>query len=211
MSISLHTAIDHLIITAPSLEAGVQYVQQQLNVTPVTGGEHTRMGTHNCLLNLGDEIYLEVIAINPAAATPGRPRWFELDNVSPADKPTLATWVTRTTDIYEAVKQSPVPLGKIETMSRGDLSWLITIPEDGVMPMNGMMPVLIQWLGEVRPTKRLKDDSCSLIQLEIFHPDAEAIKKHLQQIHFSGNVLIQQSTEKNITAVIKSPKGICKL
>ena len=37
------------------------------------------MGTHNRLLGLGTNVYLEVIAIDTEAAPPARPRWFSLD------------------------------------------------------------------------------------------------------------------------------------
>ena len=32
------------------------------------------MGTHNLLMRIGDQVYLELIAIDPEAPTPGRPR-----------------------------------------------------------------------------------------------------------------------------------------
>ena len=45
--------IDHLVITAFSLQEGVDYVHQKLVVTMQQGGEHTAMGTHNNILKLG--------------------------------------------------------------------------------------------------------------------------------------------------------------
>jgi hypothetical protein len=39
------------------------------------------MGTHNRLLKLGEGFYLELIAIDPQAPPPGRPRWFGLDRL----------------------------------------------------------------------------------------------------------------------------------
>lgn len=49
------------------------------------------MGTHNLMLRLGDSSYLEIIAINPAAPAPGRPRWFALDRLAGDGSPRLAT------------------------------------------------------------------------------------------------------------------------
>ena len=37
------------------------------------------MGTHNRVLGMAGGMYLEVIAIDPDAAAPERPRWFGLD------------------------------------------------------------------------------------------------------------------------------------
>ncbi len=58
----LHCEIDHLMITTVALDDGAEYVRKVLGVTPQVGGEHPRMGTHNCLVKLGETTYLEVIA-----------------------------------------------------------------------------------------------------------------------------------------------------
>jgi hypothetical protein len=133
----VRAAIDHLVVTAPSLASGVEYIQSELGVSIEPGGEHPLMGTHNLLLKLDDATYLEVLAINPAAPRPARPRWFDLDHVT---TPGLAAWVARVDDIHAAVAATPLPFGTIERMGRGALSWLITIPEDGRLPGVGRHP-----------------------------------------------------------------------
>ena len=65
-----HAQFDHLVITAPSLAAGIAYVRDTLGVTPEPGGRHPHMGTHNALLKLGPDSYLEVLAVDPEAAAP---------------------------------------------------------------------------------------------------------------------------------------------
>ncbi|HSQ04485.1 MAG TPA: VOC family protein, partial [Burkholderiales bacterium] len=147
----LRSHIDHLVVTAPSLATGVEYVQDILGVILQRGGEHARMSTHNALLRLGPALYLEVIAVNPRAMKPERPRWFELDHLAPHAEPRLATWVARTNDIRAAAMASSIPLGAVESMSRGALSWLITIPPDGSLPHNGIAPSLIEWHTAVHP------------------------------------------------------------
>ena len=85
--------IDHLVVTAPTLESGADHVWQALGVRPGPGEQHPRMGTHNLLLRLGESQFLEVIAPDPAAARPDRPRWFALDELAPDATPRLAGWV----------------------------------------------------------------------------------------------------------------------
>lgn len=199
--------IDHLVITAPDLESGSDYVFQQLGVKPQPGGKHERMGTHNRLLKLGDSIYLEVIAVNPQSLPVGRARWFELDNINTDTKLKFATWVVRTNDIHAAAKASPIPLGAVELMSRGDLNWLITIPEDGVMPMNGIIPVLIQWETTIHPADKLANSHCSFIQLNITHPDIKMIEYFLEAINFNGQIKIEEGEQVSVSAQIKSPNG----
>ena len=179
----LRSYIDHMTITAPSLAAGVEHVRQALGVTPQVGGEHPRMGTHNCLLKLGEAVFLEVISVDPDAPRPDRPRWFQLDEPDSNRAPRLATWVVRTNDIRAAVTASPVSLGNVEPMSRGRFNWLITIPQDGSLPLEGVAPTVIQWQ-ENHPASTLQDSGCFLVRLEGFHPRAEKVSEMLQSIGF---------------------------
>ena len=64
------TYIDHITVTAATLEAGARAVEQALGVRALSGGTHPRMGTHNLLLRLGDTLFLEIIAIQPEAPAP---------------------------------------------------------------------------------------------------------------------------------------------
>ena len=74
--------LDHLVVAAANLAAGIAFVAELTGVTPQPGGKHVAMGTHNALMRLGERAYLEVIAIDPDGATPPRPRWFDLDDVA---------------------------------------------------------------------------------------------------------------------------------
>ena len=182
----LRCAIDHLVVAAASLEAGARYVRDVLGVEPEAGGQHARMGTHNRLLKLGEAVYLEVIAIDPAAPRPAHARWFALDSRAPHAPPRLVTWVVRTNDIETAAARCGVELGSIETMTRGSLSWRITIPRDGSLPFDGVMPALIQWNGGEHPATRMADRGCTLAALEGHHTEAVRIRAALQALGLSG-------------------------
>jgi len=99
-----HCFIDHLTVTAPSLEIGAAFVHDVLGVSPQAGGEHPHMGTHNLLLRLGDTLFLEVIAPNPYAPAPTRPRWFGLDTLDSSSPPLLSAWVVRTADTQHCLR-----------------------------------------------------------------------------------------------------------
>jgi hypothetical protein len=205
----LHSQLDHIAITAPSLAVGVEYVREALDVTPQVGGEHPRMGTHNCFIKLGEKIYLEVISVNPEAPNPARPRWFQLDDTYENKVPRLATWIARTDDIQAAVSASPVFLGDIEPMSRGHFNWHITIPKDGSLPLGGVAPTLIQWQ-EIHPADTLQDLGCSLIRLEGFHPEAEKISAMLDSIGFHGQFSVSAlalGEQPYLVAHIQTPSG----
>jgi hypothetical protein len=206
----LRTSIDHIVITASSLAEGAEYVRQQLGVTLEAGGEHPRMGTHNCLLKLGDELYLEVIAINPHAERPGRPRWFQLDELEPGGLPRLATWLARTSDIHAALAASPIQVGKIEAMARGQLNWLISIPADGGLALHGIAPGFIEWQTATHPAAKLRDQGCSLIRLEAFHAEARQVNRMLECLGFQGPFSaapLAAGQQPYLVAHIQTPTG----
>ncbi len=210
----LRSHLDHIVITVPSLAAGVEYLSQTLGVDPQLGGEHPRMGTHNYFVKLGEQLYLEVISINPHAPPPGRPRWFGLDRPDANRAPQLTTWVARTDDIRAAASASPVPLGNVEPMSRGNLNWLITIAQDGSVPLNGIAPSLIQWPPDTHPTNTLDDLGCSLLRLEGFHPDPDKVSGVLRAIGFQDEFSVSPTApgeQPYLVAHVQSPAGLRRL
>lgn len=206
--------IDHITVTAPSLEAGAEFVRRALGIVPQAGGEHPRMGTHNLLLRLGDTLFLEVISINPGAAAPARPRWFGLDAMGHDAAPSLSAWVARTPDIRASVAACPEALGDIEAMRRDELDWLITIPANGAPPLSGVAPALIQWSTDVHPATRLQEHGLSLLKLELFHPEPERISRMLLSLGLHEQVCVSPSTGERAAGLlvhINTPQGLRQL
>lgn len=207
-------SIDHIVVTSLSLESGAEFIRQTLGVELQPGGEHTQMGTHNLLLRLGESLYLEVISPNPKAPAPGRPRWFDLDNLSPQSLPSLSTWAIRTTDIHKTAAACSESLGNIERMSRGSLNWLITIPAGGRIPLDGIAPALIEWHTDAHPASKLKDEGLSLVKLELFHQAPERISRLISSIELSGPVCVSSlpmGKTPHLVAHIKTPRGLIEL
>jgi len=203
--------IDHITITSPSLEVGSELVYERLGVRPQRGGEHPRMGTHNQLLRLGDSIFLEVIAVNAAAPKPLRERWFELDVLAPEAEPRLACWVVRTEDIRKSVAEAPEALGVVEPMSRGTLEWLISIPEDGSLPLDGVAPTLIQWPASTHPAGGLQDQGCQLVALELLHPHPARVSELLRclgVVESGVPVSVCEAGTPGLVAYIRTPLGL---
>ena len=206
----LHTHIDHLVVAAPSLTAGSDYIRRTLGVPTHAGGEHTGMGTHNCLVRLGASVYLEVIALNPAAPPARRKPLFGLDRLDPHAPPALLTWVASCADLDAAVAASPFAHGEIIAMNRGALDWRLTIPADGILPANGIVPSLIQWESQAHPAASLPDVGCSLTRLEGFHQEAARIRDFLSRTGFDGAFHITEiGTDERpyLIAHIQTPNG----
>ena len=172
------------------------------------------MGTHNCLMQIGCGAYLEVIAINPDAPTPDRPRWFCLDDPAVRSalnqQPSLLTWVVRTKDISTSLQQTKFSFGNVEAMSRDDLQWLITIPPSGDLLQGGAVPMLIQWQSRVHPVGEMAELGCTLEKLEIHHPQPALITAVLKEIGALRLVEIQALPDGSypyLVACLRTPLG----
>lgn len=211
-------AIDHLVVVVADLDSGAAWLEDKLGVTLAPGGKHAAMGTHNRLLRLGPALYLELIAIDPAAALPHRPRWFGLDDAATrarfAERPRLLHWVARVPDLDAALAACPETLGDILELSRDHLRWRITVPADGLPPLGGLLPALIEWKTDTHPASNLPDAACELMKLEGFHPDAERARRALPALGLE-NTLAVFSCERNepagLAAYLKTPAGLIEI
>jgi hypothetical protein len=167
--------IDHLVIGAGSLDAGQAWCERVLGVTPLPGGKHALMGTHNRLLNISSpsypRCYLEIIAIDPEAPAPGRPRWFDLDQPALQQAlqdagPGLIHWVARVPDLDAALAQwrsEGVDAGEPVAASRGALSWRIALRDDGRRLRREALPLPIEWGGNQHPTDTMPASGVQLL------------------------------------------------
>jgi len=56
-------------------------MEGRFGVRARAGGKHNGQGTHNALLGLGAQTYLEIIAPDPGQPTPSMPRPFGVDGL----------------------------------------------------------------------------------------------------------------------------------
>jgi hypothetical protein len=181
--------LDHLVVTAATLASGVDHVERTLGQPMDGGGDHVAMGTHNRLMSMGPEDYLEVIAVNPDATAPGRPRFFDLDNRTGAAA--LTNWVLRVDDLSEALKRAPEGTGQGVALSRGPYAWRMAIPADGKLPFDGLFPSLIQW-DTAHPAPSIPDGGARLISLTLSHPRAEALAAALAPLFTDPRVSVHE-------------------
>lgn len=170
--------LDHLAVVCQDLQLGVAWLESALGVRATPGGQHPRMATHNALLRLGDGLYLEVIAPQADVPPPAQPRWFALDDLQPGSQPYLAMWVLRSEGapgIAVRADQASEALGPVQTMSRGERQWQITIPGDGSIPVDGAGPALIEWqAGPAHPAQTLPEQGLSCAAPAHWPPAARA-------------------------------------
>ena len=210
--------LDHIVIACANLNDGIDWVEQRLGARPLAGGQHLAMGTHNALLKLGARSYLEVIAIDPDAIAPSRPRWFSLDEPEMqtllAAGPRLITWAVRCESLANACARVP-DLGEIVSMNRGEFRWNIAVPETGSLAWGGVLPTAIQWMetedgSAHHPCDVLEDSRCELLRLQLSHPAAvlgtNGIMGMFRALKIMGPVDLAPGP-KVLVATIRTPLG----
>lgn len=205
-----HAKLDHLTVAALTLEQGVAHVQRALGVVVPPGGTHPLMGTHNCLMRLGDTLFLEIIAPDPGA-TPQRTRWFSLDDplmrARLEQAPQLISWVIRVADLGSALHMVDRTVGEAVPLTRGSLAWLISVPRDGSMPFEGAFPTFIEWPAGPHPASSMADLGCQFEHLAIEHPESAGIANALAPIFSDDRVAIASGVTVGLRATINTPNG----
>lgn len=184
----MSTAVfDHLVLACATLEQGVQWCRAVLGVEPGPGGRHAAFSTHNRLVRIDNAeawplAFLELIAIDPEAPPPGRPRWFDLDNPALQQRlaeqgPQLVHVVARSTmldmhrwGLITVGLQPGDPVHAARDTPRGRLEWQILVRPDGIPPCQGALPTLIQWpadLSAVHPAAHLPASGLALTRLTL--------------------------------------------
>lgn len=208
------TQLDHLVVGCADLARGAAWLERFLGVTLGPVGEHLQMGTHNRLLSLGPDCYLELVAIDPAANKPALPRWFGLDTVDVQERliqrPRLIGWVARTDDIDASTERTGGTLGHVHKMSRGDFEWRISIPDDGFPIEGGLIPNLIQWDVPFHPCARLPDQGCRFTWMEAAHPNPAKVQYLLTELGLAKSLVLTGSppySGMTMCVYIQTPSG----
>ncbi len=206
----MNNRIDHFAIGAASLEAGVDAMRTALGVTIPSGSKHTAMSTHNCVVQAGNDSFLEIIAVDPDAPDPGRRRWFTLDEAETrqrlSERPRALCWVVGTDDLDVVMAASPVDLGEAMLFTRGERSWRLTVPRDGSLPENGLLPAFIEWSPGPHPSSGMQNLGVTLKSVELQHPDPTRLRAMLEAL---GVDHLARVTEGNnqLSFRVDSPNG----
>ena len=212
MTADLGLALDHLVVGAASLAEGVAWCESVLGVTPGPGGQHFLMGTHNRLLRLevpaAAPAYLEIIAIDPQAAAPGRARWFGLDAANFSTGPRLLHWVARCAALEPALAALHAlgfDVGRPQAAERqtpqGRLAWRLNVRDDGALLAGGALPTLIEW-GAMHPSTAMPPTGLTLGKLTL-----RGVPASTAAVIAAPGVLPVDSAGPALTAVLATPRG----
>ncbi|WP_299960003.1 VOC family protein [uncultured Roseobacter sp.] len=196
--------LDHVAIAGETLQEARDFVENALGVHLQPGGEHAVFGTHNALLGLEDGLYLEAIAVNPAAPKPAYARWFDLDRFAGTAR--LTNWICRTEDITGMLAALPGDMGRPVALERGDLRWRMAVPEDGILPFDNSAPALIQWDTPLHPALMLAPSGVRLRRLTIQHPESADLQARLAP-HLSDDRVQYAQGPAGLHAAFDTPHG----
>lgn len=211
--------LDHLVVAADTLDQGVAWCERTLGVRPGPGGRHDFMGTHNRLLNIGSaafpSAYLEIIAIDPDAPAPPRPRWFGLDRpelrAALRASPRLLHAVVRCTALdttQAALAEAGFDVGTAIAAERasaaGLLRWRIAVRSDGELLCGGALPTLIEWTG-VHPTAHMAAGDVAVTALTL-----GGLPAPVQAALGLGGVRFEPAAAA-LSAVFDTPRGTLTL
>ena len=197
--------IDHLVYAAPDLTAAVAEIEERFGVRAQAGGQHIGLGTHNALLALGAQTYLEIIAPDPGQPEPPVPRTFGVDAVSHAG---LVSWALACDDIDAAVAgarshrydpgevadgQRAAPTGTV-------LRWRLT--HNAVA--GSLIPFLISW-GDTEHPARSAPRGLTLEAFHMEHPDPASLAPPLTAL--GAGVEIRRAAAAALVARLSGPNG----
>ena len=208
----MNNKIDHFAIGCSSLQAGVASLKNSLGVEVPQGSKHDMMSTHNCVMQSGNESFLELIAVDPDAPAPDCTRWFTLDDPKTttrlAERPRALCWVVSTDNLDETIDSSPVDLGEIVTFVRGDRSWRLTVPADGHLPENALLPAFIEWSPGPHPSSGQQDLGVTLQRVILTHPNPDSITAKLAKLKVDHLATVNQGAQASLSFELATPNGV---
>ena len=145
--------LDHITVITPTLIEGVSHVQNCLDIEVPFGTRHDYMGTHNHRLQLGNNVYLEIVALDPDGTEPIQARWFGLDNQENVrsdweEGRRLRGWVASTDAIDSVVSTHRAIFGDKVPLPTAKPTFYFAIPADGSLPLDGAAPSIIDHRGD---------------------------------------------------------------
>jgi hypothetical protein len=203
------TALDHLLLGAADLDAGVAWVEKLTGVRGTVGGVHPGRGTRNALVSLGARQYLEIIAPDPAQPSENLSM-----NLRHLAQPRLIGWAAVASDIHslanrirDAGHQMIGPRDGSRKKPDGRLlKWrtlgLVTAGSEGEVDP---IPFFIQWSADSVHPSEDSPKGCTLTSFEFGHPNPESLRSEFQALGIDAAILVSRSAR--LTAILRTPRG----
>jgi hypothetical protein len=198
--------LDHILWGAPDLEAGERLFTVLSGVKPARGGVHAGFGTRNSLLSLGEGLYFEIIAPDPAqdlAGTRG-------ERIAAQPRPGLTAFSVRSDDLpamRRAAEAAGIPIRGPVSMgrTRADgvrLDWSILYFGDGAF--GDSVPFAIDWGNSPHPSGSTPH-GLRLLDFVALHPDRERLEAIYGALGVP--VRVERALTAGFLAELDTPRG----
>ncbi|MEM7727974.1 MAG: VOC family protein [Pseudomonadota bacterium] len=209
-------AVDHLVYAAPELDAACRQIEALTGVTPSFGGVHGHGLSHNALIGLGPDCYLEIYAPTPGTTptSEGADDWIEF--CCGLDAPRLMTVCLRP-DIDMSALARRAQNGHL-TMEGPDrwsrtrpdgmtLEWVLLEP---IMPEHDfLVPFFIDWLDSPHPSGDAPQ-GCALHSLTYQTSQPESLEAVFRTLGLDASAIRKGMTNR-VRASLQTPKGLIAL
>ncbi len=198
--------LDHVLWAVPDLEAGAAQFADATGVTPGNGGSHAGFGTRNSLASLGDQIYFEIISVDPA-----QDRYRErAQRIGELTAPEMHTFGIRGEGL-EAYRDAARGLG----LNASDPVGMSRMRADGVKiqwqsiyiddPVWGdMIPFLIDWMGSQHPCETTPT-GLEFVSFAALHPRADELTEIYCKL--GVRVPVRRAVSPGFMLEMDTPKG----
>lgn len=202
----MSTVIDHLLWAAPDLDKGGSLFRNLTGIEAAVGGVHDGHGTRNRLASLGNGVYFEIIAPDPAQPLTGNLG----GRIAAMPHPQLMQFALRSDDLDGVLAaargaglsvQAPIHMGR----TRPDgvrLDWSILYLDDARWP--GFLPFVIDWKDSPHPSDSAPA-GCTLRDFAILHPDPAPLAEVYAAL--GVEIEVRRAARPSLQAVLDTPRG----
>ena len=86
------------------------------------------------------------------------------------------------------------------------MNWKVTVPPDGKLIDNGILPILIEWNKDQHPSKKLSNSSVSLNRISLYHQEPKKIKQIISNLIQSDLIEVSEGAPK-IELILTTQNG----
>jgi hypothetical protein len=209
------SALDHLLIGAPTLEGGIAWLEDRTGVRAARGGAHPGLGTWNALASLGPAQYVEIIAPDPGQPGVGT---LYVPGLRDYKETRVATWAARSEELSSRFTKALPDAFVCEPPRQGSrirpdgtrLAWSLAFPRHAARGnFEGALPFFIEWeAGSAHPGLSAPS-GLRLLSMSIGHPSHAELNEALRSLGIEGAV--RDGTTPSIQVELDSPRGVVVL
>lgn len=201
--------LDHLIIGVADLDESLKQFEALTGIRPVYGGKHPDIGTHNALISLGENKYLEIIAPQPGGKVADFVQFLhDIKGFSPVMWAVTTEDMTRTVDrLATAGYQTLKPAAGLRKRENGlMLNW--TVLNMAPSAPKGS-PFFIEWGENSTHPASSSPKGCEIQSFKIKTPEPEKLSRFIEVTGLT--VPVEQADALGFSVSLNCPYGIIQL